>query len=558
MTDALTEFTWIDPEEMHLVGMSANGVASPLLAKAADALTETSEELLKEFVDGLCGLTGCDVCHERYTALKDSDGFLEKARLKAKQRNALSESDFAFPKQRKEPLNDASHVRAAMARFNQTEGVTAEEKEQAKHRILARAKELGIDVSDKDDVSKETEPHDASEVQTHADPMAPEPASPSVDATDAQGEDGKPREVAFPHPAAGDGQGDTAPDKSLPTSESESQTREDPATKPSEGGNGGAGPDVLKAEEDMTGDHQEDKDVDPSAEESQTREVGKATPGSPEWEKKDVALGEKAEALANELKEVIQTFTEREKAEGGVSAKQAYVISGVKQLLDNPALLKGVAQMSMSAADVLAKLGDDDNTRRAEEIAVKAEKKAFKKAVKKEAKKMLKKQSDGETVEDTEVSKTAETEDISSMSKKKLAKQVAQLSEDLAKMSAGDGKRIPLNSAGAIAITRGQIERDGAENVFKMFDDRIADARSAHESATTPMAKERAWRDYQLAQRQRLLAKMVSQESTGDPNTVRKGSKYGPDFTPIFAEGSTFSIGEDEGLSFTHDPRSRR
>ena len=555
----LTEFTWIEPDEMHLVGMSANGVASPLLAKAADALTETSEELLKEFVDGLCGLTGCDVCHERYTVLKDGEGFVEKAKLKSKQRNALSESDFAFPKQRKEPLNDASHVRAAMARFDQVEGVTAEEKEQAKHRILARAKELGIDVSDKDDVSKETESHDASEVQTHADPMAPEPASPSVDASDAQGEDGKPREVAFPHPVAGDGEGDTAPDKSLPTSESESQTREDPATKPSEGGEGGAGPDVLKAEEDMTGDHQEDKDVDTSAEESQTREVGKATPGSPQWEKKDVALGEKAEALVNELAEVVQTFTEREKAEGGEAAKEAdRVIRRVKYLLENPALIEKGAEMGASATELLTAFDEHDSARRAEKVAKKAEKDAYKKSVKKAAKKLLKKQSDGETVEDTEVSKTAETEDISSMSKKQLAKQVAQLSEDLAKMSAEPGKRIPLNSAGAIAITRGQIERDGAENVFKMFDDRIADARSAHESATTPMAKERAWRDYQLAQRQRLLAKMVSQESTGDPNTVRKGSKFGPDFTPLFAEGSTFSIGDDEGLSFTHDSRGRR
>ena len=31
---------------------------------------------------------------------------------------------YAFPRQRKEPLTDAVHVRNALARFNQVEGVT--------------------------------------------------------------------------------------------------------------------------------------------------------------------------------------------------------------------------------------------------------------------------------------------------------------------------------------------------------------------------------------------------------------------------------------------------
>jgi hypothetical protein len=34
----------------------------------------------------------------------------------------LPDSVFAFPKQRKEPLTDASHVRNALARFDQVEG----------------------------------------------------------------------------------------------------------------------------------------------------------------------------------------------------------------------------------------------------------------------------------------------------------------------------------------------------------------------------------------------------------------------------------------------------
>ena len=35
---------------------------------------------------------------------------------------SLDEDQFAFPKERKEPLNNASHVRNAIARFNQVEG----------------------------------------------------------------------------------------------------------------------------------------------------------------------------------------------------------------------------------------------------------------------------------------------------------------------------------------------------------------------------------------------------------------------------------------------------
>ena len=39
-------------------------------------------------------------------------------------RAALPDSVFAFPRQRKEPLTDSSHVRNALARFDQVEGVS--------------------------------------------------------------------------------------------------------------------------------------------------------------------------------------------------------------------------------------------------------------------------------------------------------------------------------------------------------------------------------------------------------------------------------------------------
>jgi len=59
----------------------------------------------------------------------------------------LSSSTFAFPKERKEPLTDARHVRNAIARFNQVEGVSKSERDTAWRRIKAAAKKYGVDVS---------------------------------------------------------------------------------------------------------------------------------------------------------------------------------------------------------------------------------------------------------------------------------------------------------------------------------------------------------------------------------------------------------------------------
>ena len=44
------------------------------------------------------------------------------------ERSDLPDSVFAFPKQRKEPMTDASHVRNAIAQFDQTVGVSDDER----------------------------------------------------------------------------------------------------------------------------------------------------------------------------------------------------------------------------------------------------------------------------------------------------------------------------------------------------------------------------------------------------------------------------------------------
>lgn len=69
--------------------------------------------------------------------------------LDAKDRQELKGSDYAFPRERKEPLNDASHVRDAIARFDQVKAVSDEERDEAWKRIKAAAKKYHVDVSEK-------------------------------------------------------------------------------------------------------------------------------------------------------------------------------------------------------------------------------------------------------------------------------------------------------------------------------------------------------------------------------------------------------------------------
>ena len=69
-------------------------------------------------------------------------------KLTGKSREALAQAQFAFEKQRKEPLENASHVRNAVARFNQVEGVTDAERDAAWKRILSAAKKYQIDLQE--------------------------------------------------------------------------------------------------------------------------------------------------------------------------------------------------------------------------------------------------------------------------------------------------------------------------------------------------------------------------------------------------------------------------
>ena len=70
--------------------------------------------------------------------------------LSTAEKDDLKDSAFAFPKERKEPLTDARHVRNAIARFDQVEGVSDSERDQAWKRIIAAAKKYDVEVSESD------------------------------------------------------------------------------------------------------------------------------------------------------------------------------------------------------------------------------------------------------------------------------------------------------------------------------------------------------------------------------------------------------------------------
>jgi hypothetical protein len=69
-------------------------------------------------------------------------------KLTADDRDHLNKSAFAFPEQRKEPLENASHVRNAIARFNQVEDVSDTERDAAWKRIKSAAKKFDVEVSE--------------------------------------------------------------------------------------------------------------------------------------------------------------------------------------------------------------------------------------------------------------------------------------------------------------------------------------------------------------------------------------------------------------------------
>jgi hypothetical protein len=84
-------------------------------------------------------------------AVEQASSIREKSMSKLDQsdRDEMSAPQFAFEKQRKEPIENASHVRNAVARFNQVEGVTDAERDAAWKRIEAAAKKHNVELHEK-------------------------------------------------------------------------------------------------------------------------------------------------------------------------------------------------------------------------------------------------------------------------------------------------------------------------------------------------------------------------------------------------------------------------
>jgi hypothetical protein len=84
------------------------------------------------------------------------------ATLTEKGRDRLRSSQFAYVDTKGEehlPINDESHIRNAMARWNQTEFESATAKERARRKIVSAAKRHGIEVSDDSNVARPSRAH---------------------------------------------------------------------------------------------------------------------------------------------------------------------------------------------------------------------------------------------------------------------------------------------------------------------------------------------------------------------------------------------------------------
>lgn len=79
------------------------------------------------------------------------------AELKAKQRKSMNKDVFAYVDRNGEghlPLNDESHIRNAMARWNQTTFESPAKKEAARRRIVGAALRHKIELSDTDKIRR--------------------------------------------------------------------------------------------------------------------------------------------------------------------------------------------------------------------------------------------------------------------------------------------------------------------------------------------------------------------------------------------------------------------
>jgi len=91
----------------------------------------------------------------------------EHGELDTEDRRNLPESVYAFPKQCKEPLTDAAHVKNALARFDQTKDVSDADRDQAFANIKKAAQYYGLQVEETDWHDLGKKPHTRNPAHAH-------------------------------------------------------------------------------------------------------------------------------------------------------------------------------------------------------------------------------------------------------------------------------------------------------------------------------------------------------------------------------------------------------
>jgi hypothetical protein len=116
-----------------------------LAISSAGTISNAAAETFKPAVKGVGPMDATWKPHEKHGELTE--------------RSDLPDSVFAFPKERKEPLTDASHVRNAIARFDQVTDVSDEERELAFANIKRAADYYDVHMSESEWQDLGSQPH---------------------------------------------------------------------------------------------------------------------------------------------------------------------------------------------------------------------------------------------------------------------------------------------------------------------------------------------------------------------------------------------------------------
>ncbi len=154
-------------EIKELVKKGALGLSSGALAHLVEIDSRTGEWIHWPIIEGSVTPAPSNLLasieshtfasHIRAAGIELPDETLDtlavRAELTGKERDDLEDEEFAYIDKdggRHLPIHDAAHVKAALSRFDQTDFESEEAKAKARKKILAKAKEFGIEVNEDD------------------------------------------------------------------------------------------------------------------------------------------------------------------------------------------------------------------------------------------------------------------------------------------------------------------------------------------------------------------------------------------------------------------------